>query len=278
MCVLPGLGGDLAQSIMVRNKVRHTTRTLQIAGLLSLLFVVACGTRNTPPKEQAQGGEKSSKTAALESGSRMLQGTTPIGQIDIYLDGFHPMKDSPSTQVEAHHFCHQLNEDFAQCVLFDGNTKDGRMNGIEYIVSEKLYSSLPAGEKQYWHPHNYEILSGELVAPGLPEAAEHALMAQKVNSYGKTWHLWMTGANGGPGDNLPLGNPHLAWSFNQDGEAAPAMVTARDQRMAISTANKREARADLSQYAHPQNGVNLLQKAFGNRGGTPKGVQDSSAK
>ena len=138
MCVLPGLGVDLAQSIMVRNKIRHTARTLQIAGLLSLLFVVACGTRNTPPKEQAQGGEKSSKTAALESGSRMLQGTTPIGQIDIYLDGFHPMKDSPSTQVEAHHFCHQLNEDFAQCVLFDGNTKDGRMNGIEYIVSEKL--------------------------------------------------------------------------------------------------------------------------------------------
>ena len=46
---------------------------------------------------------------------------------DIYLVGFHPMKDDPEMQMEAHHYCHQVNEDFAQCMLFDGNTAKANM-------------------------------------------------------------------------------------------------------------------------------------------------------
>jgi hypothetical protein len=61
-----------------------------------------------------------------------------------------------------------MNEDFAQCVLFDGNTSDARMNGIEYIISARVFNNLTAAERKYWHPHDYEILSGELIAPGLP--------------------------------------------------------------------------------------------------------------
>ena len=51
----------------------------------------------------------------------------------------------------------------AQCVLFDGNTVGARMMGVEYIISEKPYNTLPSDEKAYWHPHNYEILSGQLL-------------------------------------------------------------------------------------------------------------------
>ena len=58
------------------------------------------------------------------------------------------MKDSPEDQMEVHHYCHQLNEDFAQCALFDGNTQDANLNGIEYIISEKLFSTLPEEEKK----------------------------------------------------------------------------------------------------------------------------------
>ena len=46
------------------------------------------------------------------------------------------------------------------------------MNGVEYIISEKLFETLPSEEKKYWHPHNGEILSGQLVAPGIPKMAE----------------------------------------------------------------------------------------------------------
>lgn len=82
------------------------------------------------------------------------------------------MHDDPCHQMEAHHYCKKLNEDFSQCLLYDGNTKNANLTGIEYIISEKLFQSLLPEETQYWHPHNYEILSGQLVAPGIPSPLE----------------------------------------------------------------------------------------------------------
>src|SRR5204863_2817815 len=143
-------------------------------------------------------------------------------------------------------------------VLFDGNTKDANMTGIEYIISEKLFNTLPEGERKYWHPHNYEILSGQLVAPGLPTVAEKELMRKKMNSYGKTWHVWMTESGGKPADKLPLGEPHLAWSFNHDGESQLQLTEQRDTRMKVNTNEVRSRRQDLAAGAHPQSGVEAL--------------------
>jgi hypothetical protein len=176
----------------------------------------------------------------------------------MYLDGFHPMKDDSSHQMEAHHYCRQVNEDFAQCALFDGNIKTANLTGIEYIISEKLFKGLPPAERRYWHPHNYEILSGQLIGPGLPDAAEKELMRKKMNSYGKTWHVWMTGTPGHPGDALPLGDAHLAWSFNHDGEIDPRLPQSRDRQMGVDTTAKRRQRADLQSLAHPQEGTEAL--------------------
>lgn len=215
------------------------------------------------PQVTPQGEEKSGKTRVLELGAKVLQGNAPVGEFDVYLVGFHPMKDHPEHQMIAHHFCKQVNEDFAQCVLFDGNTEDANLNGIEYIISEKLFDSLPDEERQYWHPHNGEILSGQLRAPGIPHAAEQSLMKSKMNSYGKTWHVWNTGHFGLKGDQLPLGPARLAWSFNRDGEAIPEMVAKRDQEMDLSTSEARERRAELAELARPQSGVDALKDKFG---------------
>ncbi|HJW57169.1 MAG TPA: OBAP family protein [Burkholderiaceae bacterium] len=218
---------------------------------------------STPRKTAPPGTQTSAKTKTLEAGAIALQGNAPVKGFDIYLLGFHPMKERPEQQMEAHHYCRQINEDFAQCVLFDGNTKDANMNGVEYIISEKLFESLPADERKYWHPHNGEILSGQLVAPGIPAVAEKALMKEKMNSYGKTWHFWNTGYPGGTADKLPLGDPMLAWSFNRDGEAVPGLVERRNRTMNINTMEKRSGRADLRQLAHPQSGVDDLKGKFG---------------
>lgn len=246
--------------------------------LVAIACCSVCGSRNSQAPVEPAGESKSTKTKALETGAKVLQSTTPVNKMDIYLVGFHPMKDRPSIQMEAHHYCRQVNEDFAQCVLFDGNTETAQMNGVEYIISEKLFNSLPAEEKQYWHPHNYEVLSGELIAPGLPDIAEHSLMAQKINSYGKTWHVWMTDSKGKPVDKLPLGTPHLAWSFNHDGEIESGMIRSRDSRMNVNTNHKRQQRADLAQNARPQVGVNVLRKSFPNADGAPEGVKDVNDK
>ncbi len=206
-----------------------------------------------------------------------MQNVTPVKQFDIYLVGFHPMKDNPSMQMEAHHYCNQVNEDFAQCVLFDGNTKTANMNGLEYIISEKLFNTLPAEERKYWHPHNYEILSGELIGPGLPKTAEKLFMQKKMNSYGKTWHVWMTDNNGKPADKMPLGAPHLAWSFNHDGEIKPAMIEKRDKEMGMNTENLRQERQDLVSAAHSQSGVDDLKGRFSGPVKPIPGVTDLKA-
>src|SRR3954471_17754889 len=128
---------------------------MRLLAVLTALALAACGGNNSAPKTQAQGEADRVDTKALETGAHAMQDITPIKQIGVYMVGFHPMKDDPSHQMEAHHYCNQVNEDFAQCVLFDGNTKQANLNGVEYIVSEKLYHTLPDAERKYWHPHNY---------------------------------------------------------------------------------------------------------------------------
>ncbi|MAM88805.1 MAG: outer membrane or secreted lipoprotein [unclassified Hahellaceae] len=232
-----------------------------VLGSLVTALAGCTGFAETKPAVEPEGREESTKTNVLEAGAAALQPDDPLEPMNVYLVGFHPMKDDPSHQMEAHHFCTQVNEDFAQCVLFDGNTRDANLNGIEYIISEHLFEQLPEPEKQYWHPHNGEILSGQLVAPNLPVQADHELMKSKMNSYGKTWHTWET-ARGASDKSLPLGEPMLAWSFNRQGEAKADLVKSRDKRMNIDTEARRKAREDLIPLARPQSGVDALKGQF----------------
>jgi hypothetical protein len=82
--------------------------------------------------------------------------------------------------------------------------------------------------------------------------AEKSLMKSKLNSCGKTWHVWDTGSLGQSGDQLPLGPSMLAWSFNRNGEAMPGLVEQRDRRMGIDSQAKRADRSDLTGLARPQ--------------------------
>jgi hypothetical protein len=255
--------------------------TLRYRFAAALCFAFACSgafaQETVEPGTAPPGETKSARTRTLETGARVLQTKSPLLGFNIYLVGFHPMKEHPEMQMEAHHYCRQVNEDFAQCVLFDSNARTANMNGVEYIISEKIFESLPEEEKKYWHPHNGEILSGQLLAPGIPKAAEKSLMKQKMNSYGKTWHVWNTGHQGQPADKLPMGDPLLAWSFNRDGEALPGLVEQRDRKMGINTAETRKRRADLTTMARPQSGVDDLKGKFGRPTQDIPGVVDKKA-
>jgi uncharacterized protein DUF1264 len=245
--------------------------------LITILMTAACGGGNTQPqggRATAPGDGRTAKTTALESGANMLQAKAPVEQISIYLNGFHAAKDDPSMVMESDHYCNQVNQDFAQCALFDGNGKDARLHGVEYIISAKLYSELPPEEKMYWHPHNYEVLSGELVMPGLPETVEKQALKDKINSYGKTWHFWKTGVHGERADPLPYGPPHLAWSFNHDGEVPADLLQSRDKRLNTDSEQRRKDRADLASLAKPQGGVDALAGKFRHAKGAPAGVSD----
>ena len=226
---------------------------------------------------RAAGAGKGAWLAALEQGARMLQSSTPLDGFDVYVVGFHCGKDEPELQMEAHHYCRVVNDDLLQCVLFDGNTQEANLIGIEYIVSERLFAELPAREQPNWHPHNFEILSGQLVAPGLPDRAERAFLERLMNSYGKTWHTWHSGRHDGePGHELPMGEPKLMWSFNREGECDESLKRDRDEALELDVAKKHEERQTLLGLARPQRGVNAMKEQFA--GTTPiPGVVDVDA-
>ena len=232
--------------------------------------------RASPTRPPGEG--KTWKDKLLEKGADWLQRHAPLKQFDAYVVGFHCARRDPAFQMEAHHFCKLMNDEFIQCVLFDGNTDEANLIGVEYIISEQLFEGLPAAEKPYWHPHNYEVLSGELIAPGLPDRAEKELMKMLVNSYGKTWHTWHSGRHDrAGGDELPFGDARLMWSFNRFGEADEAMKQDRDAAMKLDPERKREQRRDLAAEAHPQCGVDLLEDAFPDAREAPPGVRESGA-
>ncbi|MFH0243760.1 OBAP family protein [Streptomyces sp. HK10] len=223
------------------------------------------------------GQGKGAWLAVLEQGSNLLQSATPLKDFDVYVVGFHCAKGEPDFQMEAHHYCRVVNDDLLQCVLFDGNTRDANLIGIEYIVSERLFETLPEEERAYWHPHNFEVFSGQLAAPGLPRSAETALMKHLVNSCGKTWHTWHTGGRGhGPGMDLPYGGPGLMWSFSREGECDEDLKRDRDRAMGLDTEANRADRQSYLDLARPQWGVDTMKDDFS--GTTPvPGVRDVRA-
>jgi Protein of unknown function (DUF1264) len=143
--------------------------------------------------------------------------------------------------MEAHHYCGHLNEDLIQCVIYDGNVAQAKLMGVEYIISKQLFAGLPPEEKHLWHSHVHEVRSGQLIAPGIPEAAEHELMEKIAATYGKTWHTWHTDQQ----QQLPVGTPMLMMGFTADGQLEPQKVAERDARFEVSSAEKRQKRADI---------------------------------
>lgn len=197
---------------------------------------------NTAPNVTPPGAEESTKTKMLETGAKVLQSKAPLNALNVYVDGFHFHNGNMDRQVEAHHYCNVVNEDLIQCVIYDGNGEKARLMGVEYIVSEKIFQTLPQDEKKLWHSHAYEVKSGQLLAPSIPETFEHELMEKLASTYGKTWHTWQAEQ---PNMTLPLGHPELMMGFTADGQINPALVNDRDKRFNISTSAKRQDRADI---------------------------------
>ncbi|MFD2368151.1 OBAP family protein [Pseudoduganella sp. GCM10020061] len=210
--------------------------TTLVAALLA-----ACGGKTTESNVTPPGDAQAPQTKVLDVGADVLQNKPPIEAINAYLDGFHFYNGNMKAQMEAHHYCTILNEDVIQCVIYDANTAGAKLMGVEYIISGKLFQTLPGREKSFWHSHAHEVKSGQLIAPGIPEVAEHALMKKLAGTYGKTWHTWHTDRKHG----LPFGAPQLMMGFTADGQANPAMVADRDKRFNVSSAGKRKERADI---------------------------------
>ncbi|KAK7924546.1 hypothetical protein PG985_006600 [Apiospora marii] len=196
------------------------------------------------------GGEVPAGDVALETGAGFIQDFKPVKQICAHLNAFHTYADEPGRYVETNHYCSHLTSDVRQCILYDGPGPDAKLIGIEYMVTPKVYETLPAEERKLWHSHVFEVRSGMLIMPGPTsalgpqqawETAETAEMKEVVHLYGKIYHLWQTDR----GDALPLGEPKLMTSFTEAGQFDfDKVVGDRDRRFGVDYRRKREIRKD----------------------------------
>lgn len=223
---------------------RRTFASSLLKGALLLPFSNLL-TREAGAQDKAEvpppGPKRTMKSHVLDTGADVLQSKKPIDAMSEYLNGFHFYADDMGRQVEANHFCTHLTEDFHQCVIYDSNQSNAKLIGIEYIVSERVFRSLPEDEKRLWHSHNYEVKSGELVAPRVPNVAEHAFMKDLVTTYGKTWHTWQIDRD----KNFPFGIPQLMMGFTQAGQVNASMVQDRDRRFKVSSDAEKKNRVDI---------------------------------
>jgi hypothetical protein len=194
------------------------------------------------------GEKKSTTTSALELAADATQNFDPIKNIHQHICAFHFYSHDMTRQIEAHHYCTHLNEDVLQCLIYDSNKQDARLIGVEYIVSSKVFKSLPEDEKKYWHSHVYEVKSGTMILPfrsmvpsAVADATEKSVMKDYVDTYGKTWHFWQVDR----GDPLPYGPPQLMMSLTHDNCLSPKLLEDRDKRFGVSTEEKRRQRADI---------------------------------
>jgi len=201
-------------------------------------------TTTTAPStvEQTPGNEKTTMKKLLEIGSNMIQSFKPLSNVNTHLCGFAFYANDPSRQMELHHYCAAINDDVIQCMVYDSDEATARLIGIEYVVSGRIFETLPPEEQKLWHNHTVDVHTASFIAPGLPDAAEKRLLTDLADTYGKTFVLWQVDR----GDKLPIGLPQLMMVATKESEWNPKIFQTRDARMGHDTEkHKKNVLADI---------------------------------
>ena len=90
----------------------------------------------------------------------------------------------------------------AACLLFPTGMNDqDKPYGIEFVIPNSTYKTLPEEEKRYWHYHLTELPKVKATTPDM--TSEEAAKVKPVldETYGKVVYVWQLG------DLLPIGQP-----------------------------------------------------------------------
>ncbi|KIJ55601.1 hypothetical protein M422DRAFT_774588 [Sphaerobolus stellatus SS14] len=180
----------------------------------------------------------------------------PLNAIHQQLCAFHVYSHDHTRQIESHHYCACINPaaKFHQCIIYDSDKPDARLIGIEYIVSEETFNTLPEEEKKYWHSHKYEVESGVLqlkfksdIPKDLQNEISNPVMNVLHKTYGKTIHTWAIDQH----PELPIGPPHLMVSWTGEGQADVALVKKRDEEYDMDSEAVKKSRSTVLDLNYP---------------------------
>ena len=147
-------------------------------------------------------------TVAPVTTSAQLQNATSGGKpVDGYnlpqghITAIRHIFDDPSLRV--HHYCKMSDKIFLVCQLYDSESQNATLIGMEYIITHEQYNSLPDREKPNWHYHKIEFAPNR-ADPKFPELnaqQTQSEMMKAMDTYGKVIITW------NPNDNLPAFPP-----------------------------------------------------------------------
>jgi hypothetical protein len=107
-------------------------------------------------------------------------------------------------ELRVHHYCKPAEGVVLVCQLYDSESPNAKLIGIEYFISASDYSSLPNREKANWHVHN--MTSFALDKPIFHELSPEQGQAQLqklVGTFGKIIITW------NPDDKVPAYTPQI---------------------------------------------------------------------
>ncbi|KAL2341046.1 hypothetical protein Fmac_008986 [Flemingia macrophylla] len=197
----------------------------------------ASGPEPTPGKPMGIGQH------VIDKSAMMVQSLGPIKQISHHACSFAIYSHDMSRQIETHHYCSRIHENFIQCAVYDSEESDARLLGVEYIVPHDIFETMPPEEQKLWHSHAYEIKSGLWVDPRVPELIAMPELENLAKTYGKFWCTWQVDR----GDRLPMGAPALMMSPQavSPGLVRPELVLKRDAKYNISSESLKSSRLEI---------------------------------
>jgi hypothetical protein len=177
----------------------------------------------------------------------------------LFLNGFHFISGAPDHFLDANHHCTIMSSSFIQCAIYVPGSNPARLAGIEYIVTGEAFAKLPMEERELWHSHQYEVSSGLLIEPGIPEGVDNEVMKILANSYGKTTHTWRYDQKN---NTLPLGIPELVNGYTGAGQLSQAAIDARDAYYGVNSTEIAKARKGLITAPAPLDGADSWKKGY----------------
>jgi hypothetical protein len=112
--------------------------------------------------------------------------------------------DDPTLRVW--HFCKPNDKIMMVCQLYDSNSPNATLIGVEYMITTDAYNkNLPDREKPNWHYHKEEFAPNRAnpKLPQLSEQQQNDTLKKLAESYGKVIITW------NPNDKAPVFPPQV---------------------------------------------------------------------
>eukprot|EP01133_Synstelium_polycarpum_P008974 gene8974-10525_t len=164
-------------------------------------------------------GQTPSHAATSSMSASMMESFKPLKNIDSSLNCVECVCGDVNKQVVTYHLCSNLDNERMQCLIYDSDKPDAKLLGVEYVITEQVFSKLPMEERKFWHSHKYIVESGMLAVTAkalvpnvISSSIEVPVMKHLVNTYGKTWMMWPIDESGNCSAQVPTGPPQLMMS------------------------------------------------------------------